>query len=116
MATGWSVAARSDAVNAVGTNSDAVWVAAYTNDACTTEVSGGAYTRVEGEWPVTTTGETTTEEVEMNIPEGTVVKAIARHTTPSGGTPYDARLLTPNESYGSAGKLFLSNHVFADAE
>lgn len=116
MATGWSTAALAAQVNAVGNSSTATWVAAYTDDACTIEVTGGPYTRVEGTWPITSDDDTTTPEVELNIPAATTVRGIARLTTASGGTPYVAKTVSPPESFGSAGKLFVTNHLQAVVE
>lgn len=112
MAVGWSIAAKSDAVNAVGANSTATWIAAYTDVDATVEVTGGAYTRKQATYPLTTTGSTTTPVVTLDIPANTTVRALARHTTASGGSPYDARTLTVAEPFGSGGKLDVTNNLY----
>jgi hypothetical protein len=112
---GWSTVAQAAQVNAVGSESTAVYIAAFSDSACTVEITGGAYTRVEGVWPETATNTTTTDEVELNIPAGTVVRGVGRFATASGGTAFETRALSPEESFGSAGKLFVTNTLTASA-
>lgn len=106
MAVGWSTTARNDAVNAVAVNAGADWIAAFTDATASTEVTGGAYARVEATFPNASAGSSVAPQISLNIPAATTVLAIGRFTTASGGTPYHAYALPgAGESFGSAGIL-----------
>lgn len=113
MATGWSTQAKNSAVDTVGKNSGNLYVAAFTDAACTTEVTGGAYTRKLCSYPDAASGATTTPTCTLDIPQAITVRGLGRFATASGGTAYDARALTTPEVFGSAGKLDVTNTITA---
>lgn len=102
---GWSDGARNAAVDAVGTTATATWVAAFEDDACTDEVDGGAYTRVQLDFPDSVAGAATAPTVTLNIPTGKTVRGVGRFSTASGGLPYDTRTIAPAQPFPSGGKL-----------
>lgn len=92
-----------DAVKATGT-----WVSAHTGDPGTTgasEVTGGAYGRVQTTWGSSAAGATTGTEVALNIPAGTDVTHWGVWSASSGGTFREGFALADPESFGGPGVL-----------
>lgn len=110
MATGWATTAKNAAADAVALNGGNNWVAAFTDDAATTEVTGGAYTRKQTSYPAAASGATSSVLVTLDIPAGVTVRALGRLATSSGGTLWDARTITP-EPFPSGGKLNVTNNL-----
>lgn len=111
MPTGWSTQAKNSAADAVGINAGNNWIAAFEDDACTVEITGGAYTRKQTSYPAASGGATASVQVQLEIPAGKTVRGLGRFATASGGSTYDARTVSPAEPFPSGGKLNVTNNL-----
>lgn len=92
----------------------ATWISLHTADPGSTntaasEVSGGAYARMQTTWGTVTSGSVTGSAVVINVPAGTTITHWALHANSSGASDsYFGGALAASEVFGSAGTYSLT--------
>ena len=106
---GYNNTSKDVALTAIG--AAATWVSLHTADPGTTgtsEVSGGAYARVQTTWGSAGASSMAGSQVTINVPAATTVAYWGVWSAASSGTYYEGGTLPASETYGSAGTYLLT--------
>lgn len=106
---GYNNTSKDVGLDAIG--AAATWMSLHTADPGITgasELSGGAYARVQTTWVAASASSKVGSQVTINVPAGATVTHWGVWTASTSGTEYESGALPAPETYGSAGTYLLT--------